>query len=137
MENIFNITPRKTFSLRPPGNLDYTCAVAYIVGFLDGDGWIYEDRGYFRLGFISSSKVILEWIKASFDRMVPTENKRIANVLKSKRGVYKSAVYTYSVGGKRALSVLGKLLSVDIPRLRRKWEKAAEKLNLAYDYYSF
>lgn len=120
----FNVTARKSLTLQPPKILDWECSLAFIVGYLDGDGSIhmslqqYKDSTY-RSVVISfrGTGDLLGWIKAQFDRLVPPHRGE-ASVIES--GRYPE----YKVRGKRAEAIIRVLASLDVPRLERKWAKA-------------
>jgi hypothetical protein len=61
----FNITPNKTFTLRPPKNIPKYLIRHFIRGYMDGDGHIgiKKNKNMLRLHFCSGSKYILDWIK--------------------------------------------------------------------------
>lgn len=48
LNNNFNITPRKSLTLKPPNNLDKDCTEAFIKGYIDGDGCFYLAKDYHR-----------------------------------------------------------------------------------------
>jgi hypothetical protein len=122
LEQIFNITARKPLTLAPPPKIpDRDCALAFIVGYLDGDGSIhvsshrYKDRTYHSIVIsFRGTGEFLRWIKAYFDRLVPPRRGE-ASVTESGRHP------EYKVGGSRAEAILRVLASLDVPRLARKW----------------
>lgn len=107
LREFYNITPRKSLTLKSP-DLDEKNAMAYIIGYIDGDGCVSKKSVQ-----LIGTKEVLTWIKGWFDYWAPI--KRMANVRPFKN------YSLYSVGGKRAMSLLLTMLSVAVPRLERKW----------------
>jgi hypothetical protein len=121
LEKNFSISPRKTFTSKPPVGLDESCRLAFITGYLDGDGSIYlasniyKNTTYRRIGMsFRGTKEMLNWIRACFDQLVPS-SKEAASV--SDDGVFPR----YIIAGSRAEALLHKLYSINVPRLERKW----------------
>jgi hypothetical protein len=57
----FNITPRKSYTLKPPIIDDF--AKHYIRGYFDGDGCVGKSGKYLKFTIVSGSNEILQWIK--------------------------------------------------------------------------
>lgn len=61
--NEYGITPRKTFTLKPPTQLKSQYYIDYIRGYFDGDGSVNSIQGKaLRWQICSATKEILEWI---------------------------------------------------------------------------
>lgn len=123
LEKNFSIGSRKTFTATPPVGLSESCRMAFIVGYLDGDGSIYlashthKNTTYRRIGMsFRGTREMLGWIQACFDRLVPPGTKT-ASV--SDDGVFPR----YIIVGSRAEALLRELHKVDVPRLERKWSR--------------
>lgn len=59
----YNIVPAKTFTLKPPYNLNRKYWIDFIRGYFDGDGSINKiQQGALRWQVCSASKEIIEWI---------------------------------------------------------------------------
>jgi hypothetical protein len=117
----FSIGPRKTFTAQPPVGLIETCRLAFIIGYLDGDGSIYlaghthKNTTYRRIGMnFRDTREMLRWIQTCFDQLAPPDTKT-ASVLDHK------VFPLYTIIGRRAEALLHKLHSIDVPRLERKW----------------
>lgn len=124
---VFNITPRKSLTLKPPAELyEDSHILSYIKGYIDGDGcigkyymkpqdrwdWVIHSRG---------TKEVLEYLKFHFDRIVPAEGrKRIANVTTK-------PPIQYVVRGSRAERIIDLLSRIETPCLHRKWDKFTEE----------
>lgn len=112
----FNITPRKTYSLRPPTSLDEVNALAFIMGLIDGDGHVSVKRGL-AIG-LTGTRAMLEWVKYWFDRVVPPKKgeHRVGDY-KNRRAAW------YHVTGKRARLIAKRLLQLEVPYMERKWNQ--------------
>ena len=105
----FSIGPRKTFTAQPPVGLIETCRLAFIIGYLDGDGSIYlaghthKNTTYRRIGMnFRGTREMLRWIQTCFDQLVPPDTKT-ASVLDHK------VFPLYTIIGRRAEALLHKL----------------------------
>ena len=121
----WNITPRKTHTLSPPNLTDLRLVFAYLSGFIDGDGWIIEDkhnavRPAYSIAIIGT-QMMLDWMKAVFDQYVPTINPRGGLALL--QSTESTGIYDYKVSGVKVYWLTKLFLSLDIPRLERKWSK--------------
>lgn len=114
----FNITNRKTFTLEPPP-LDGEHALAFLIGYIDGDGCISIEKPKkrsprLRLSIIGTYNMIC-WAKTIFDEIAPFSTN--ANPRKVGK------VFQYSIASKKALHVLSYLQKVNVQKLGRKWNK--------------
>lgn len=114
----FKITNRKTLTLEPPP-LNGEQALAFLVGYIDGDGCIgieklKNERTRLRLSIIGTYNMIC-WAKAIFDDIAPFSTN--ANPRKIGK------VFQYSIASKKALHVLLELQKINVPKLGRKWNK--------------
>lgn len=63
LEINFNITERKSLSLKPPPLQEEKCIGSFIRGYFDGDGSIYRNKNSgFQISFLGTESMIL-WIK--------------------------------------------------------------------------
>lgn len=62
LQKRYNITPNKSLSLKPPKRLCGDKALAWIKGYIDGDGSIMEYRGKYKINIIGTEQV-LRWIQ--------------------------------------------------------------------------
>lgn len=112
----YNVIPRKSLVLTWPDALPSNLVNSYLLGVLDGDGWITIDQRkptpYYIIGFISASPTFLE--RAS---------QEIANALNIPPAhlgtVNKGGAFTIRYGGKPAI-LISNLLHRDLPGLARK-----------------
>ena len=121
----FNITPRKTFTLMPPAQLTYQKALAFVAGYIDGDGCIgtYQNTNgrstkLYDMPTISvlGTKSITQWI-CSIVNHTCGSNERSAKPFK------RDNVYQYSFYGKRAVVFADQIRQLSIPVLDRKWSQ--------------
>ena len=113
LKDNFNITPRKSTTLKPP-NINGGLAMAYICGVIDGDGSISSKPRI----TIYGTGLLLEWIRGHFESWTTESKYRRSKVRKIQRHLH-----SYKVSSRRASEVAEKLLSVDVPRLSRKWSE--------------
>jgi hypothetical protein len=74
LEKNWLITSNKSKTLQPPIHLNLKCSLAYIIGYIDGDGFIgTTSNNAFYFGVISSSKKLLEWIRKIIKNLCPHE----------------------------------------------------------------
>jgi hypothetical protein len=115
----FNITTSKTWTLQPP-NLTGDYALAFIVGYIDGDGWIgtqnvRQEYSYLAFQVVGASLPMLEWIRLHLREIYPISR---ADSIRKRQNHY-----VYGFIGLRAQIILSHLKSLDIPHLARKWNK--------------
>ena len=126
----WNITPRKTFTLTPPNLVNNRLILAYISGLIDGDGWIVKDKDERASGeavysiAIMGTKELIEWVKNTFDRLVPNSNAAQLQPTESEN------IYDYKVSSFKSYWLAKLFLSLDIPRLDRKWDILREWVTL-------
>ena len=118
------ITPRKTLMLQPPSHLPRDASLAFITGYIDGDGCIFTEqlqRGNLRLGVqITGTREMLLWIKSWFDTLAPI--RRQSNVCSVGK------IYSYKIVGRKTETILGLLVDMPTPKLPRKWTKVSQFL---------
>lgn len=120
LEENFSITPRKSFTLQAP-MLTNESALAFIIGYLDGDGSI-STRSLNRGGkslvlFIVGTENMLSWIRSVFISSIPSAKIEETHVRKH------ASIFAYKLSGKRAEAILKMLKNIDCPHLPRKWDK--------------
>lgn len=116
LKNNFFITERKTFTLKPPKKLTIPHSLAFIIGYIDGDGCISQSKaGYLRLEIAGTLKM-LKWIREIFNE----------NILfkECNKNIYKNGkIFVLSYESFPALRILSYLSTVEVPKLKRKWSK--------------
>lgn len=109
----FNIVPNKTLTLEPPNLKSLENKLAFIVGYIDGDGCVYKDGKYIGI-HVLGTKEVLEWMKDIFD-LISIPSKRNPKVRK------RNNIFEYKIVGKRAKEIKKILENIDVPKLDRKW----------------
>ena len=115
----FNITPRKSLTLKPPVGLSDDQTIAFILGYIDGDGSVIT-KGDLRMSAIGTTE-ILEWMRNEIQRILRVDNPGTIAIIKSKNIVYR---YYASARTVKALYTYGHALNV--PWLERKWGKVEQ-----------
>lgn len=114
----FNITPKKSWTLKPPP-LDKKKALAFIIGYIDGDGCISQKRN--NLGGtvlkITGNKKFISWIKRTLEKCF---NLKIKGKIHK---AWQSDISFLLIQGKQAFDILNKLETLPISKLERKWNK--------------
>jgi hypothetical protein len=120
----FNIIPRKSLILEPPSGLGQTASLAFIIGYIDGDGdisvylsresknekvYVYSQP---TLG-IAGTKSMLSWIRDIFDKILGVQHCGHFRQRKS--------IYELVLKGKNAIKIVDYLNKIDLPKLHRKW----------------
>lgn len=108
----FNITPRKSLTLEPPLNItDDNHKIAYIIGYIDGDGSIgrYGKKKELRISIVGT-KLFLDWIRG------------IINCGSKIHAVKNKNYFQYALTGKNADNFIKKVKLLNLPYLKRKWE---------------
>lgn len=120
----FNLIPKKTYRLAPPLNLSEENLLAYLIGYMDGDGSICLTNRKIKkeliIGFSSASKSILNWIReftnSKFNRCL----KNKTNIIRLIPGCLNGK--QFSIAGLRACHMIDFLNKIDVPKLERKWK---------------
>lgn len=114
LNNNYNITSRKTFSLEPP-KLEGVNAIAFVCGLIDGDGSIFGDRPNYLNLSIFGTKNVLEWVK---DVLNPFHSHTTVPWVRPHRSIWQ-----YRVNGCKDMLLRLKELNAPLPLMRRKWDK--------------
>lgn len=115
----FGMIPNKTKRFPPPNLFALIEKLAFIKGYLDGDGCLIHSNNRVSIQISSCNKEILLWIKNIFDDMNINclSNRGYSNV--SARTDENS--YYYSVDGLRAAILYEIFMRINTPSLDRKW----------------
>ncbi|MDT4951921.1 MAG: hypothetical protein QOJ02_59 [Acidobacteriota bacterium] len=121
LQKNFCITPRKSLTLQPPKHLSKEHSLAFITGYIDGDGCIFMEKpptGHLRIGVqVTGTHEVLCWVKSWFDKIAPSEYQASARCIGN--------IYSYKIVGKKAESILRVLFQTATPKLERKWAKVS------------
>jgi len=121
LKHNFNLTERKTLTLLPPYQLPEPLAEAFIIGLIDGDGSIHTfdySRTTLRLD-VAGTLAVVTWVKAWFQKWCGAGVK-LPRIQEHHGGT----LYSLRLQARNAERVAGRLLSVDVPKLDRKWKIA-------------
>lgn len=143
LEKHFNIVPAKSLILKPPQLLNDLLIFSYLIGYIDGDGWIILKKdGRPILGIVSGSYNLIYWIKNFLDKYFPIgvrndKNSKIAQG--TKKGIKKNCFY-FTFSGSKAAKIIDFLRQFPIFKLDRKWNNPAiltriEEMKLKYPKY--
>lgn len=117
--NQFNITPKKSWTLKPPKDLTKNQKLCFIVGYIDGDGCIHQKRN--NIGGtvlkITGNKNFLSWIKQTLETIFKISIK--GKIYKA----WQSDISFLLIQGRQAFEILDNLEKLPIKKLSRKWSK--------------
>jgi hypothetical protein len=116
LEGIFNIWPRKSLDLNAPVGLDYINSLAYIIGYIDGDGSIMIRKSGRPAFSVVGTRQVLIWIRSIFN-LISAPIRGEGTVAKFK---HSGACY-YALSGRRVVDIISFLYSIEVPKLKRKW----------------
>ncbi len=122
LKNNFNITGNKTLTLQPPSNLDEYHSKCFIIGLIDGDGWIgtYLPKQAITPILkcaITGTLDIARWVQEKFNGVG-----QIRHPLKG----YNPNICQYTWSSKAAFNTIKDLVSIkELENIRfpRKWNK--------------
>lgn len=124
LKTIYNIGPRKTFTLERP-EIDGDMALAYSIGYIDGDGcWATHKgpRGNRKLVLIVvGTEGILTWLVSLWKGMGASIG---GATIRKSRGCYR-----LSITGSHADSIAKLLQEVDVRKFERKWQVARREVS--------
>lgn len=129
LENNFSVIPNKTIVLEPPKLENINLKLAYLKGYIDGDGSIcFANRKNARKELVVSicgaSLPMIEWIKKEIDSI--TDGKGQSNKNRKIRIIKKEGYrdfYSYGKSGLKAAVLFDYLSKLPTPVLARKWLK--------------
>lgn len=112
----FNLEPIKTLRIPPPNLNNKYLEYAYIIGLIDGDGWVIHSpvRKSITIGFVSSSYLMIEWVRNKFKEII-NDDLPIINKAKDKNYFY------FTSSGKKAAIIIDYLRQFPLPKFDRKW----------------
>ncbi|SFM66741.1 hypothetical protein SAMN05216256_11712 [Halopseudomonas pachastrellae] len=122
LERNWNVTPNKTTTLKPPGaNLNNAETLAFLVGFIEGDGHIGDANRTLEVSIVTASKEIADWLVIEFASISGGSPSRYLHV----RGV----AHYISLYGYNARRLCEQLLSLGVHKLTRKWTVAEAEID--------
>jgi len=134
LDNNFNITPRKSLTLKYPKKLKIKDRISFIIGYIDGDGSIFYTKKttYLHksgnLNNVSPQLVLSILGTKSFLTELKKDFEFLAKITLKNVKVRKtdSKAYSLRLNTKNALTLLKLLYKVKVPKLKRKWHKIQE-----------
>lgn len=115
------VIPDKTKRIPPPALDSNLLKLAWIKGYIDGDGCLSITNNHkVCIGIISSCPAILHWIKAIIDPIFPTSymDREYSNVNENA-----TESWQYNVNGYRGIRIIDTLSRLPTPELARKWKR--------------
>lgn len=113
--DVFNIGPRKTHSLKPPKLNNIKHKLAFVAGFIDGDGSVFIAKHKGLQISVGGNKDVISWIKELVDLVVPPIKER--NI----RLVNDHGFYEFKITAQRAKDLYKMIKKLKLPLLERKW----------------
>ena len=101
--------------------------LAYIAGYTDGDGSIFRAGVYNYINYsVVGNLSLMQFIKQTFDELIPppVEGRKGQGCLMTlDQEKYSYPISRYILVGKRAIAILQEIKKLDLPFLKRKWDK--------------
>lgn len=120
----FNITSKKSLTLKPPEIERDDLILSFIVGLIDGDGsvgsYFYkkQNKEYFIIT-LCGTREITNWVLSQINKIIPFEKKRKKIPIGTKKG---KNTWLINISGQQALSFIERVNSSTIP-YSKKWIK--------------
>lgn len=125
LERHFGVTHNKTLRCAPPNLPTLAHKLAYIRGYIDGDGFVTCDpaEGVMSVNVCGLNREMIAWIKDVVDGMsLPTAKKAPPPMV---RQAVDENCYYYGIRGFRAAILFELLRRLPVPHLARKWDNPA------------
>lgn len=118
----FNILPRKTYNLIGPNIFDEKLILAYIAGYIDGDGSILtipsgKNKNEILVIEITGRKEFLIWVKNFIDKTLPVGKNLMVSNVREINNIYAR----YKTSCNRAKILYERIKSLNLPLMERKW----------------
>ena len=124
----YNITPRKSLTLKPPPSLTKRQFKAFLVGYIDGDGCIGKYKSNRKTKFYT--RLIIIGTEIFLNKILSFIKKEYKQDIKSKvRKKSKCNAYYVKFEGNYIIPILQNLKAINVPKLERKWNKV-QKIQL-------
>lgn len=117
LKTIYGIAPGKTHTLKAP-NLHGTRALAFIKGYIDGDGCVYsgpissQDRVS-----VCGNESVLEWMQSEIQSSLGIHSNKPRKIDKDK------PIMQWAIAGTKARKLCSAMRELNVPGLERKWGK--------------
>lgn len=121
LRRIYSITPRKSLTLKSPRIGEKCSRLAFLAGYIDGDGTICLDcHGHIRI-YLIGTRPFLGWVKRLVDGyLVQAGLPASFPPLPYRESKY---TYVYGVTGHKAECLVDHIFDLNLPVLKRKWKK--------------
>lgn len=119
----FNITPRKTLNLHPPELDNILLTHSYMIGFLDGDGYVSKTNKDCPTFSIVADENFCKWWRKEVSNIVPKEFKQKILNKKYVETISCKDLNLLTFTSKLGTDVLNYFKNIDVPKLERKWNK--------------
>jgi hypothetical protein len=116
LNNIYNIYSKKSFSYSPPTNLSAKKTLAFLKGYLDGDGCFHLTKSTFPSIHIVGSQNTVKWIKKQLINLVKLDITHLS--IRNNKSIKQ-----FTISGKNAIIAYNTLKKIKTPELERKWNK--------------
>jgi hypothetical protein len=123
LEKKFNIVTNKSLIYNPPKIDNLNLALAFIVGYIDGDGCLYKSKNgkFYQIQILGTQKM-LDFVCNIFKKIEPSFNlkpRKSSSKTDSVKAIaisgnFKSDNYKYK-------NILKHLLGTNVPKMKRKW----------------
>lgn len=122
----YNITERKSLTLKHPNITDNNLVVPFIAGVIDGDGCVSIQYPNMPKIIILGTESLMVWIKNWVDNNLGDRRNPNMNVAcVRKRG----NIFEYKITGVRAFRLWLLIKRYNLPVLKRKWDKIQKVLS--------
>jgi hypothetical protein len=113
----FTIMPNKTYTLNAPNINNNILEIAYLIGAIDGDGWVISGNNKLRIkiGFVSASYDFIKWVYNKLKFIL--NNKEIPKISKQKN----KKCHYFVINDIKAAIIIDYLRQFPVPKLDRKW----------------
>jgi hypothetical protein len=114
----YSVIPQKTLRLGPPNLKSIELKLAYLIGYINGDGSVSigANQTGFCIKMISSSYKIIEWCRDLIESLsLPSARNYRPSIN------YAENIFSYALYGVKAIYLLELLKRVPVPVLDRKW----------------
>jgi len=116
LEKNWNITPKKSLTMKAPNLSSLEHILAYYSGAICGDGSITLNKNILRIDLLGTLD-FLSFFKTSIKDIAPSKT----NINLERKG---SKIYSFRTSGVSAYLLAKVMLCLDVPRLDRKWDVA-------------
>lgn len=122
LRTYWSLVPNKTYTLQPPNEnlLTREQILAYLVGLLEGDGYIRVNNGTLTVTMVTASRELADWLQKSWGEIAGAEPSRYLHQNRTAHYV--------TLHGANARRLCSRLMSVGVHRLARKWDIAQSEI---------